>query len=78
MEKIRAFYNNEILSATFKFHFSKKITALVNENQTCAYSKQRGQGWWRALSMASRQSGRQFNSCSFMFVHDLFNRLIKK
>ncbi len=30
--------------------------------------------------MASRQSGRQLNSCSFIFslVHDYLNRLIKK
>ncbi len=46
---------------------SLKITALVQENQTWVYSKQRCQGWWRALSMASRQSGRQSNSCSFTF-----------
>ncbi len=72
--KERPFYNNGFLEALFQFNFAKKITTQVHENQTCVYSKQRGQGWWRALSMASRQSGRQASSCSFIFslVHDFF------
>ncbi len=49
----RAFYNNWFWAARFEIKFA--ITNLVHENQACAYSKQRGQGWWRALSMASRQ-----------------------
>ncbi len=74
MKKIRALRNNEIVSTPFDFNFSKKITTLAHVNQTCAYSKQRVQGWWRELCMTSRQSARQSNSCSFLFslVHDFF------
>ncbi len=57
----RAFYNNGFLAAPCEFNFAKKNTTLFHENQTCAYSKQRGQGWWRAISVAFRQSGRQSN-----------------
>ncbi len=58
----------------------KAIEGFFSRKPDGAYSKQRGQGWWQALNMASRQSGRQPNSCSFIFSlnYDSLNCSIKK
>ncbi len=68
----RTFYNNRSLAALLNLILPKSHN-LSPRNQTCAYSKERGQGWWYALNTVSRQSGRHPNSCSFIFtlVHDI-------